>query len=89
MMITIGLVIALAQFIPPIISDWTTAEAQNTTSSQNTNNTRMILNVKDNTVTLINATTNETISTRNLTEITGNTTTNETLADKFRELQNK
>lgn len=87
--ITIGFIVVVALFFSPVINDWTRAETQNATSPQNTNNTRMVFNVNDNTVTLINATTNETISTKTLTEITGNATTNETLADKFRELPNK
>lgn len=55
---------------------WTGVQAQDATSSD-TNDTRMILNVKDNTVTMLNTTSNETISIRNLTADTENMTTNE------------
>lgn len=63
----------------PLIADWKMVQAQNTSLPENGNNTRMVLNLKDKTVTLINMTTNETISVRNLTENTGNITTNENL----------
>ena len=66
------------------------AQVQNTTLTENQNNTRMIVNLKNNTLTLIDKTTNETISVKNLTtnqtiSVTnftgdrGNATTNETL----------
>jgi hypothetical protein len=58
--------------------------------------------IRDNTVIVVNTTTNETISVRNLTETagnattnetlptnTGNATTNETLTAKFKALQGK
>ncbi|HJR48917.1 MAG TPA: hypothetical protein VJ799_12240 [Nitrososphaeraceae archaeon] len=56
---------------------WTGVQAQDANSSD-TNDTRMILNVKDNTVTLLNTTSNETISIRDLTADTVNMTSNET-----------
>ena len=43
------------------------------------NGTKLILNMKDRTQTLVNATTNETIMVRNLTENAGNATINESL----------
>lgn len=52
-------------------------QAQNATSSHS-NDTRMILNVTDNTVTLLNTTSNETISIRSLAADSENMITNET-----------
>jgi len=56
------------------------AQIENTTLPENTNDTRQIINLTDNTVTLINTTTNETIGTMKYVGNTGNMTTNETLA---------
>jgi hypothetical protein len=72
--------VALSILISSPISDWAMAQIQNTTLPENTNNTRMVLNLKDKTVTLINATTNETISVKPVTETRENMTANETLS---------
>ena len=71
--------VALSVLISSPISHWVVAQMQNTTLPENTNNTRMVLNLKDKTVTLINATTNETISVKPATEKMQNMTSNETL----------
>jgi hypothetical protein len=71
--------VALSVFISSPIPHWGMAQMQNTTLPENTNNTRMVLNLKDKTVTLINATTNETISVKPTTETRENITSNETL----------
>lgn len=75
--IFIGMHIALLLAVLTLSHGWTGVQAQNATSSD-TNDTRMILNMKDNTVTLLNTTSNETISIRNLTADSENTITNET-----------
>jgi hypothetical protein len=72
--------VALSILISSPISHWVMAQMQNTTLPENTNNTRMVLNLKDKTVTLINATTNETISVKSVTEARKNMTANETLS---------
>ena len=82
--IFIGLTVSLALGIPLLIADWVMAQAPNTTLSQNTNNTRVIWNMKDHTITLVNTTTNETKSIGNFTVNPGNTTTNETITAKFK-----
>ena len=76
----IGLFSAFALLTPLVISHWTMAQIENTTLPENTNDTRQIINLTDNTVTLINTTTNETIGTMKYVGNTGNMTTNETLA---------
>jgi hypothetical protein len=76
----IGLFSAFALLTPLVISHWAMAQIENTTLPENMNDIRQIIDLKDDTVTLINKTTNETISIRNLSEDTGNMTTNETLA---------
>lgn len=58
--------ISLLLAVLTLSHSWLGVQAQNATSSL-TNDTRMILNVTDNTVTLLNTTSNETISIRNLT----------------------
>jgi hypothetical protein len=78
-MMIIGFSLALVLLAPSIIADWTIVQAQNTTLPQDTNDTRRVFNMIDNTVTLINATTNETISVMKFTTSAGNTTANETL----------
>ena len=47
--------------------------------AQPPNDTRQIINLKENTITLMNKTTNETISTAPYLSNTGNTITNETI----------
>jgi hypothetical protein len=56
------------------ISHWAVAQIQNTTLPENMNNTMRIINLKDNTITVINKTTNETISTMPYSGNTGNMT---------------
>jgi regulatory protein YycI of two-component signal transduction system YycFG len=79
----IGLTVTLVLVIVPLINYWLMAQTQNTTAPQNTTlpqkSTKKMI-IKDNTVTIVNTTTNETISVRDLTANTGNTTTNESLA---------
>ena len=76
----IGLLSAFALLTPLVISHWTMAQIQNTTLPENMNDTRRIFNLNDNTITVINKTTNETISTMPYIRNIGNMTTNETLA---------
>jgi hypothetical protein len=76
--IFVGFTVGFVMLIP-LTAEWKMAQGQNTSLPENTNSTRMVLNLKDKTVTLINATTNETISVRNLAENTGNMTTNQSL----------
>ena len=75
--IIIAMNIALLLSVLTLSHSWMGVQAQNTTSSL-ANDTRMILNVTDNTVTLLNTTSNETISIRNLTTDSGNLIINET-----------
>ena len=56
------------------------AQGPNTTSTQNRNNTKLIVDLKNHTITLVNTTTNETISVKNLTpKAAVNTTTDENI----------
>ena len=75
--IFIGIHIALLIAFLTHSHSWMGVQAQNATSSH-TNDTRMILNVTDNTVTLLNTTSNETISIRSLAADSENMITNET-----------
>jgi len=75
--ILIGLTIAFAVPIPLIVN-LMMVQAQNATLPLNTNNTRAIWNLKNQTITLVNTTTNETISVNPFPEKVGNMTTNET-----------
>ena len=99
--ILIGITLALALTLPLNV-DLMMVQAQIITLPQNTNNTRVIVNMDNHTLTFVNATTNETISVKNFTLYrgnattnetlptnTGNTTTNENLTAKFNELQGK
>jgi len=70
--------IAFALVIQPIVN-FVMAQAPNTTLPESRKNTMAIVNLKDNTVTLVDKITNETISVKNLTGTAGTTTTNETL----------
>jgi hypothetical protein len=67
----------------PLVDNWVMAQAQNTTTPENTTlpqkSTQKSI-IRDNILTVVNTTTNETIMVRNLTENAGNTTTNESLA---------
>jgi len=69
-------VIAIALVLQ--ISHYTiSAQAQNSSLPENLNDKRMVVDLKNDTVTLINATNNETISIKNLnTTAAGNVTTN-------------
>jgi hypothetical protein len=56
------------------------AQDSNTTLAQNRNNTKLIVDLKNHTITTIDTTTNETISVKKFTPIeVANTTTNESL----------
>jgi hypothetical protein len=76
--ILIGMTIAFALTLPLNVS-LMMVQAQIITLPQNTNNTRVIVNMDNHTLTFVNATTNETISVKNFTLYRGNATTNETL----------
>lgn len=71
---------AFSILIASPIFHWAMAQIQNTTLPETTNDTRRIINLKDNTITVINKTTNETISTTPYTGNTGNATPNESLS---------
>jgi hypothetical protein len=99
--ILIGLTIAFALTLPLIVN-LMMVQAQIITVPQITNNTRVIVNMDNHTLTFVNATTNETISVKNFTLYrgnattnetpptnTGNATTNENLTAKFKALQGK
>ena len=101
LMVLIELTMAFVLLAPFLINGWMTVKAQIITVPQPENETKLILNMKDRTQTLVNATTNETISvekfiipSRNettnetLPESVGNMTTSETLTEKFKALQN-
>jgi hypothetical protein len=79
--ILIAMTVTQVLVVLPLIDNWMIAKAQNTITPENKTSqepaVKMI--IKDNTVTVINTTSNETISIRNLTEDTGNATTNETI----------
>jgi hypothetical protein len=86
--------VAFSILVASHIFHWVIAQIQNTTLPENTNDTRRIINLRDNTITVINTTTNETIrtmpylgNTGNMTSgNTGNMTTNDTLTEKFKAL---
>ena len=67
-----------ALLTPSIINEKMIARAQIINLPPSENGTRLILNMKNHTQTLVNAATNETISVENFTVYQGNTTTNET-----------
>ena len=85
----IALTVAFTLLMTTLINDWIMGK------TQNTNNTKLIVNLKNRTISVVDTTTNETISTRNFTTTSGNTTlsgntgnmtTNDTLTEKFNEL---
>jgi hypothetical protein len=80
LMAFLGLAISISISISlsSIISPWNLAQAQNNTSPENKSDTRQIINLKDKTITLVNKSTNETISTKPYPGTSGNATTNET-----------
>ena len=63
----------------PLTAMLMSAQAQIITLPDNENNTRLVLNMDNLTQTLVNATTNETISVEKLTIYRPNATTNESL----------
>jgi hypothetical protein len=79
LIILIQLIVAFALLIPSLTAEWMMAQAQNITLPQNTNDTRLIVSMKNHTLTFVNRTTNETIKVENFTMGEGNKTTNETL----------
>jgi len=100
--ILIQLTVAFALLIPSLTTEWIMAQAQIITVPMPANNTKLILDMKNHTQTLVNATTNETISVENFTLYRGNATTNESpttnagnattnvnLTAKFKALQGK
>ena len=80
MTVFLVLSVAFSILISSPVSHWAVAQMQNTTLPQNTNNTKQIVNLKDRTITLVNTTTNETISVKPIPETTGNMTANKTLS---------
>jgi hypothetical protein len=79
LMVLIGVTVTFVLSAPFLITGGMTAKAQIRTVPMPENGTRLLLNMKDQTQTLVNATTNETISVENFTFYKGNETTNETL----------
>ena len=75
----IGLSAAFVLSAPFLITEWMLAQAQLITVPMPENGTKLILNMKDRIQTLVNATTNETISVSKFIYFNGNETTNETL----------
>jgi hypothetical protein len=79
LMVLIGVTVTFVLSSPFLITGGMTAKAQIRTVPMPENGTKLLLNMKDHTQTLVNATTNETISVENFTLYKGNETTNETL----------
>jgi hypothetical protein len=79
LMVLIGVTVTFVLSAPFLITGGMTAKAQIRTVPMPENGTKLLLNMKDHTQTLVNATTNETISVENFTLYKGNETTNETL----------
>jgi hypothetical protein len=78
--VLIELTMAFVLLAPFLINGWMVAQAQIITLPQPDNGTNLIINMKDHTSKLVNATTNETISVSKFIYRSGNETTNETLA---------
>jgi hypothetical protein len=78
-MVLIGLTVTFVLSAPFLITGGMTAKAQIITVPMPANGTKLLLNMKDHTQTLVNATTNETISVEKFIYINGNETTNETV----------
>ena len=76
--ILIGLILVFVITLPLTVN-LMMAQAQIITLPGDENNTTLILDMDKHTQTLVNATTNETISVENFTLYKGNMTTNETL----------
>jgi hypothetical protein len=77
--VLIELTVAFVLLAPFLITGGMTVKAQIITVPMPENDTNLILNMKDRTQTLVNATTNETISVEKFIIKNGNETTNETL----------
>jgi hypothetical protein len=77
--VLIELTVAFVLLAPFLITGGMTVKAQIITVPMPENDTNLILNMKDRTQTLVNATTNETISVEKFIIQNGNETTNETL----------
>jgi hypothetical protein len=79
LVVLIELAVAFVLLAPFLITGGMMVKAQIITVPMPENNTKLILNMKDHTQTLVNATTNETISVEKFITLNGNETTNETL----------
>jgi len=79
LMVLIELTMGFVLLAPFLITGGMMVKAQIITVPMPENGTKLILNMKDRTQTLVNATTNETISVEKFTFYKGNETTNETL----------
>jgi hypothetical protein len=79
LMVLIELTVAFVLFAPFLITGGMMVKAQIITVPMPENNTKLILNMKDHTQKLVNATTNETISVEKFIYRNGNETTNETI----------
>ena len=80
LMVLIGITVTFSLSVTFLITGWMTAKAQIITVPMPANGTKLLLNMKDHTQTLVNATTNETISVEKFIVIKGNETANATLA---------
>jgi hypothetical protein len=78
-MVLIEFTMASVLLAPLLITGGMTAQAQITTVPVPGNNTKLIFDMKKHTQTLVNATSNETISVENFTVYRPNMTTNESL----------
>jgi hypothetical protein len=78
-MVLIGITVTFVLSVPYLITGGMTAKAQIITVPMPANGTKLLLNMKDHTQTLVNATTNETISVERFIVPKGNETANETL----------
>lgn len=71
-----GSILSFALMLPLFIADWAGAQNENTTSQNATtpqkSTTKMVVNMSDHTIKIVNMTSNEIISVRNFT--TGNET---------------
>ncbi|MGI0031301.1 MAG: hypothetical protein ACRD80_06930 [Nitrososphaeraceae archaeon] len=70
----------LALVIQLLIISPVMAQGPNTTSAENRNNTKLVVNFKNHTISIVDTITNETISVKPFPKETGNMTTNETLS---------
>jgi hypothetical protein len=79
LMVLIELTVAFVLLAPFLITGGMTVKAQIITVPMPENGTKLLLNMKDRTQTLVNATTNETISVEKFIYHNGNETTNQTI----------